>query len=145
MCVCAVATWRFNTGSHVKVQSEADVDRIVKQTQWATPIVVDELLHWSKYVSELAVSAVVRLRLTGGELALKYCYLSPLTPSKIARTRPVGQIFANGLATSFAVSINSCANGLMVRFFSVKIATGIGFAGNSIGNTFTDRRLALKY
>jgi hypothetical protein len=44
LCVCAVATWRFNTGSHVKVQSEADVDRIVKQTQWATPIVVDELL-----------------------------------------------------------------------------------------------------
>ena len=49
----------------------------------------------------------------------------------------------SGLATSRAHSKKSCAIGLSVRFFKVKIPTGPGRIGNFTGKILSDIRLAL--
>jgi hypothetical protein len=50
--------------------------------------------------------------------------------------------FANGLATSCAQSMTSCAAGLGVRFLRVIMKTGLGRSGKSTGSTLKCRMLA---
>jgi hypothetical protein len=50
--------------------------------------------------------------------------------------------FANGLATSRAPSMKSCATGLSMRFFNVRIPIGPLVTGNSTRNLLIDGCLA---
>src|SRR5258708_6249786 len=49
-----------------------------------------------------------------------------------------------GRVKSRRCSMNRSTTGLNVRFFSMRTATGHGRSGNSIGNTFSERRFELR-